>query len=65
MAIWEGAKAVVVGVSRISPYLVRPLLLVQLVALVLWLAWWLVSVTDQLKRKLQIYMFTITSKQLA
>lgn len=65
MAIWEGAKAVVVGVSRISPDLVRPLLLVQLVALVLWLAWWLVSVTDQLKRKLQIYMFTITSKQLA
>ena len=33
--------------------------------LLLWLAWWLLSVTEQLKRKLQIYMFTINSKRLA
>ena len=59
---WLVPYATLVALGYVAPQLVKTLLRANLMVFGLWLLWWLNSVQEQLKRKLEIYTFCITKK---
>ncbi len=59
---WLLPYGTLVALGYVAPQLVKTLLRATLMVFGLWLLWWLASVQEQLKTKLEIYTFCITKK---